>query len=60
MQAEADREYLERELVNLRREAEVMRDAVDDAGRPWVPGASPYSGGQWMPRRLGHFMPKWH
>ncbi|KAL7552037.1 hypothetical protein ACHAWF_015265 [Thalassiosira exigua] len=59
MQAEADREYMERELANLRREAEIMKDVVDEKGRPWVPGSSQYNGGQWMPRRIGHFMPKW-
>lgn len=59
MQAEADREYMERELVNLRREAEIMKDVEDEKGNKWVPGSSQYFGGQWMPRRIGHFMPKW-
>jgi hypothetical protein len=59
MQAESDREYLERELVNLRREAEVMQNVVDDRGHKWVPGSSQFFGGQWMPRKIGHFMPKW-
>eukprot|EP00970_Alexandrium_tamarense_P015108 scaffold4733_cov170-Alexandrium_tamarense.AAC.22 len=56
MQAEADREYMERELVGLRKEAEVMKGVVDEGGNGWVPGASQYFGGQWMPRRIGHFM----
>ena len=56
MQAEADREYMERELVNLRKEAELMKGVVDRDGRPWTPGASPYFGGQWMPRKIGYFM----
>lgn len=59
LQAEADREYMERELVNLRREAEVMKDVTDARGNPWVPGSSQYFGGQWMARRIGFFMPKW-
>jgi len=59
MQAEADREYMERELVNLRREAEIMKDVVDEKGNKWVPGSSPFYGGQWMPRKIAHFMPKW-
>ena len=59
MQAEADREYMERELVNLRREAEIMKDVTDEKGNKWVPGSSQYFGGQWMPRKIGHFMPKW-
>mmetsp|Transcript_8804 Transcript_8804/g.14241 ORF Transcript_8804/g.14241 Transcript_8804/m.14241 type:complete len:115 (+) Transcript_8804:77-421(+) len=59
MQAEADREYMERELVNLRREAEVMRGVRDGSGKEWVPGSSQFFGGQWMPRKIGHFMPKY-
>ena len=59
MQAEADREYMERELVNLRKEAEVMKDVVDERGRNWVPGSSQFFGGQWIPRRIGHFMPRY-
>ena len=59
MQAEADREYMERELVNLRREAEIMKDVEDGRGNKWTPGSSQYFGGQWMPRKIGHFMPKW-
>lgn len=50
---------MERELVNLRREAEVMKNVVDDKGNRWVPGSSQYFGGQWMNRRIGHFMPKY-
>eukprot|EP00984_Skeletonema_dohrnii_P022004 scaffold11114_cov135-Skeletonema_dohrnii-CCMP3373.AAC.2 len=56
MQAEADREYMERELVNLRREAEIMKDVTDLKGNPWVPGSSQYFGGQWMPRKVSYFM----
>mmetsp|Transcript_6283 Transcript_6283/g.13254 ORF Transcript_6283/g.13254 Transcript_6283/m.13254 type:complete len:137 (+) Transcript_6283:91-501(+) len=56
LQAEADREYMERELVALRKEAELMKGVMDEQGNPWKPGASPYIGGQWMPRRIGYFM----
>ena len=56
LQAEADREYMERELVALRREAEIMKDVVDEKGNKWVPGSSQFYGGQWMPRKIGHFM----
>ena len=56
MQAEADREYMERELVNLRREAEVMKGVTDLKGNPWLPGASQFFGGQWMPRKVSYFM----
>ncbi|KAL7540691.1 hypothetical protein ACHAXR_011423 [Thalassiosira sp. AJA248-18] len=59
MQAEADREYMERELVNLRREAEIMKNVVDPKGNKWVPGSSQYFSGQWMPRKIGHFMPRY-
>lgn len=56
LQAEADREYMERELVALRREAEIMKDVVDENGNKWVPGSSQFYGGQWMPRKIGHFI----
>ena len=56
LQAEADREYMERELVALMKEREVMKEVVDEKGRGWQAGASPFHGGQWMPRRIGHFM----
>ena len=56
LQAEADREYMERELVALMREREIMKDVVDDEGRGWQAGASQFFSGQWMPRRIGHFM----
>jgi hypothetical protein len=56
MQAEADREYMERELVALLKERDLMKDVVDAEGRGWQAGASQYYGGQWMPRRIGHLM----
>ena len=56
LQAEADREYMERELVALRREAEIMKDVVDENGNKWVPGSSQFYSGQWMPRKIGYFM----
>jgi NADH dehydrogenase (ubiquinone) 1 alpha subcomplex subunit 13 len=56
LQAEADREYMERELLALLKEREIMKNVVDDTGRGWQAGASQYFGGQWMPRRIGHFM----
>ena len=56
LQAEADREYIERELVGLMKEREVMKEVVDEKGRGWQAGASQFHGGQWMPRRIGHFM----
>ncbi|KAL7507071.1 hypothetical protein ACHAXN_006218 [Cyclotella atomus] len=56
LQAEADREYMERELVALLKEKEVMKDVVDAEGREWKVGASQFYGGQWMPRRVQHFM----
>ena len=59
MQAEADREYMQSELLNLRREAEIMKHVVHDKGNKWLPGSSQFYGGQWMPRKIGHFMPKW-
>ncbi|KAL7477868.1 hypothetical protein ACHAW6_003656 [Cyclotella cf. meneghiniana] len=56
LQAEADREYMERELVALLKERELMKDVKDEEGRAWEAGASQFWGGQWMPRRIGHFM----
>lgn len=53
LQAEADREYLERELKNLKKEAEVMK-GVDG----WVVGKNPYSNGKrFMPRAVDNFDP---
>jgi hypothetical protein len=56
LQAEADREYMERELVALLKEKEVMKDVVDGEGRGWKAGASQFFGGQWMPRRIQQIM----
>jgi len=47
LQAEADREYLERELINLKREAEVMKGVSG-----WEVGKNPYFSGKWMPRAV--------
>jgi hypothetical protein len=43
---EADREYMEREMVNWRQEAEMMKDVMDEKGSKWVPGSSQFDGGQ--------------
>ena len=51
LQAEADREYLAREEVIRKREAEIMKDVVPK----WTPGKSPYWSGKWMPRRIYDF-----
>lgn len=50
LQAEADREYLERELINLKKEAEIMKD-VDG----WTVGRSPYWTAKFMPRAVNPF-----
>jgi len=50
LQAEADREYLERELIILKKEAEIMKD-VDG----WVVGKSPYWTQKFMPRAVNQF-----
>jgi NADH dehydrogenase (ubiquinone) 1 alpha subcomplex subunit 13 len=47
LQAEADREYLAREEVIRKREAEIMQDVPG-----WTPGKSPYWSGKFMPRRV--------
>lgn len=50
LQAEADREYLERELINLKKEAEIMKDV-----KGWKVGLSPYFSGVFMPRACDPF-----
>lgn len=50
LQAEADREYLERELINLKKEAEIMKNVEG-----WKVGASPYFTGKFMPRAVDPF-----
>jgi hypothetical protein len=50
LQAEADREYLERELINLRKEAEIMKNHPD-----WEVGKNPYNTGVFMPRAVADF-----
>eukprot|EP00559_Dactyliosolen_fragilissimus_P009310 CAMPEP_0184855554 /NCGR_PEP_ID=MMETSP0580-20130426/764_1 /TAXON_ID=1118495 /ORGANISM="Dactyliosolen fragilissimus" /LENGTH=134 /DNA_ID=CAMNT_0027350095 /DNA_START=56 /DNA_END=460 /DNA_ORIENTATION=+ len=47
LQAEADREYLEREYVNLKKEAEIMKGV-----NGWEVGASPYNSKKFMPRAV--------
>lgn len=47
LQAEADREYLQRELINLKKEAEIMKDVPG-----WTVGKNPYQSGKWMPRAV--------
>ena len=50
LQAEADREYLERELINLKKEAEIMKGVKD-----WKVGMNPYLTGRFMPRSVDPF-----
>jgi hypothetical protein len=50
LQAEADREYLAREEVIRKREAEIMKGVPG-----WTPGKSPYWSGKFMPRRVYDF-----
>jgi len=50
LQAEADREYLEREQIYLKKEADTMKD-VDG----WVVGRSPYWTQKFMPRAVNPF-----
>ena len=50
LQAEADREYLERELINLKKEAEIMKNVEG-----WKVGRSPYFSGVFMPRAVDPF-----
>ena len=50
LQAEADREYLEREKINLKKEAEIMKDVEG-----WKVGASPYFKKVFMPRAVNVF-----
>ena len=50
LQAEADREYLERELKNLKKEAEIMKN-VDG----WEVGKSQFYSKKFMPRSVDSF-----
>lgn len=50
LQAEADRVYLEKELLNLKKEAEIMKH-VDG----WQVGKSPYNSNRFMPRAVDNF-----
>ena len=50
LQAEADREYLERELINLKKEAEIMKNVEG-----WKVGQNPYYSGVFMPRTVDPF-----
>ena len=51
LQAEADREYLQRELMILAKEKEIMKDVAG-----WKVGQSPYnSQKKWLPRAVGEF-----
>mmetsp|Transcript_27905 Transcript_27905/g.34440 ORF Transcript_27905/g.34440 Transcript_27905/m.34440 type:complete len:134 (+) Transcript_27905:61-462(+) len=50
LQAEADREYLERELIALKKEAEIMKNVEG-----WKVGKNPYNSGKWMPRSIDPF-----
>mmetsp|Transcript_18338 Transcript_18338/g.26279 ORF Transcript_18338/g.26279 Transcript_18338/m.26279 type:complete len:134 (-) Transcript_18338:419-820(-) len=47
LQAEADREYMQRELALLRKEAEIMAGVEG-----WEVGKSPFFSDKWMPRRM--------
>ena len=50
LQAEADREYLERELVILQKEKEIMKDHPE-----WEVGKSPFFSKRFMPRAVSNF-----
>jgi|EP01083_Nonionella_stella_P013511 NADH dehydrogenase (ubiquinone) 1 alpha subcomplex subunit 13 len=50
LQAEADREYLERELINLKIEKETMKNVAG-----WEVGKNPYHSGVFMPRAVDPF-----
>jgi NADH dehydrogenase (ubiquinone) 1 alpha subcomplex subunit 13 len=50
LQAEADREYLERELVILQKEKEIMKDHPD-----WVVGKSAFHSKRFMPRAVNQY-----
>ena len=50
LQAEADRNYLERELKLLQKEAEIMKDVEG-----WEVGKSTYNSGKWFPRTVNPF-----
>lgn len=50
LQAEADREYLERELINLKKEAEIMKNVEG-----WKVGENPYHSKKFMPRAVDPF-----
>ena len=51
LQAEADREYLQRELVLLQKEKEIMKDDPD-----WVVGKSPFHKSKYfMPRAVNQY-----
>ena len=52
LQAEADREYLERELINLKKEKEIMKDVK---GWSILGSLSPYASGVFMPRSCDPF-----
>mmetsp|Transcript_44598 Transcript_44598/g.53984 ORF Transcript_44598/g.53984 Transcript_44598/m.53984 type:complete len:135 (+) Transcript_44598:112-516(+) len=47
MQAEADREYMQRELICLKKEAEVMQNVSG-----WEVGYNTYRSGKFMPRAI--------
>lgn len=50
MQAEADREYAQRERAILAKEAEIMKNVPG-----WEVGKNPYNNGKWMPRAIYDF-----
>jgi NADH dehydrogenase (ubiquinone) 1 alpha subcomplex subunit 13 len=50
LQAEADKEYLERELVNLKKEAEIMQGVEG-----WTVGKNPFHSKKCMPRATDAF-----
>lgn len=50
LQAEADREYVQRELKILAKEKEIMKDVPG-----WKIGQSPYNSDKWLPRAIGEF-----
>merc|ERR1719273_828892 len=51
LQAEADREYVERELILMKKESEIMKKSDPN----WVVGGSTYHSGKFMPRAINVF-----
>jgi len=50
LQAESDREYVQREIEILEKEKEIMKNVEG-----WKVGQNPYNSGKWMPRFIADF-----